>query len=230
MYTRVKVDEIQLDKSIYPRELQGKNGGADNFGSWVTVYQYQKTMESGTKFPPITVAKIKEGYTLIDGWHRLQAYKNRKKQVVLAEVIKIPKKQFFMEAVRRNAGHGRPFSQTERRNIITRLKKENVSLVRISAVIGIPVHNIERFVSSRTVYANHVGPTLVKKSFKHMAGQEVRDDVAEIQDKLMGLTQEELFISLINILKVGGLNLRSPNMGKLVDELYGLLGKVLTEV
>lgn len=114
-----------------------------------TVERYAQAMRSGSVFPPITVAVLSgshshEEYTLVDGLHRIMAT-DSKEEFISAEVIKLKNaNEVYVEAVRRNAEHGRPFTPDERDMIARTLKRDmKLGLEEISKIINTPVDELE---------------------------------------------------------------------------------------
>jgi|GEM_PF-5376287 len=98
----MNINEIIVDKGIYPREDINTE----------KIKEYAELIENGYKFPPLVVnAKTKH---LIDGYHRLQAYEKLEFIKVWVELIDVPEEEEWIEAVKRNR-HGLPLSMKERR-------------------------------------------------------------------------------------------------------------------
>ena len=233
MLKTIEVDKITLDYSLYPRRPQLANwdGKVAPYGSWVTVHDYFKRMEAGTKFPPLVVAPLNGKMVLIDGWHRLQAYKRMKKGMVKAEVIHVEKSKMFLEAVKRNAMHGRQFTSMEKRNIVVRLKKQQIPVSEISLIIGIPLSDMSRFMATGGEFSSPLQiPT--KPALRHYAKQhkEVPPEVVEISAHLGGSTQTHILDELIQLMKVDALDLESTQVYIKMEEMVPLAESKLAEL
>jgi len=85
---KVKLDEIHLDKDIYPR-LTERAGELIPRLSRTTIESYVEALKGGATFPPIEIQKIRieedgketERLVCLDGWHRVLAYKDYNKWV-----------------------------------------------------------------------------------------------------------------------------------------------------
>jgi len=132
----LKIQELKFCEEIYPRIKP----------DWLTTYQYRKAMEAGSKFPPILAGKIanEEGYYIIDGVHRVEAYKQLKEEYIEAIVKEYNSfEEAFVEAVKLNISHGRPLSVQERVRIIDKLEEMNFSKEEISEIVKVPISEIE---------------------------------------------------------------------------------------
>jgi len=110
---KVSIDEIKFIKDLYPRfELDNE-----------TVNTYRNAID---KLPPITISKNK---ILIDGYHRLTAYRLEGRKEIEAEIFDSENEdEIFMEAIKANTKHGKQLSIKEKRNLAKILYKKMVSL------------------------------------------------------------------------------------------------------
>jgi len=89
---------LVLDKGLYPRRSMDQK----------LVVTYAEAIRHGAKFPPITVGTVGGKHVVIDGWHRLHAYKKLGQANVLStELGAITGTQALAQAVRLNAISGR---------------------------------------------------------------------------------------------------------------------------
>jgi hypothetical protein len=134
----LKISEIVIESKLYPRmEVDSE-----------TSKRYAEAMESGADFPPITVAERNKKYYLVDGKHRLDAYEINKKDIVDVEVlIGLTEKEIFIESVKRNIGHGRPFSEEDINEIKITLEDFNLGIEQVSEIVRIPITKLKPFVA-----------------------------------------------------------------------------------
>ncbi|MFQ6057153.1 MAG: ParB N-terminal domain-containing protein [Methanosarcinales archaeon] len=207
----MKIKDIKFDKEVYPRE---------NY-SWQTAYQYQQAMKSGIKFPPITVGLYRRKYILIDGMHRLVAYKWLKEKYISAEIKKgLSKKDMFILAVKLNSVNARPFSVYERALIITRLEKYKISPKVISKLVAVPINDLQRFKADRITYSTAGEKVVLKSAVKHLSKKEIENPaVLENLQDTYSSTQLKLLNELISLIKN---NLIDKNNPKIISKLIEL--------
>ena len=230
IFKTLELSEIRLNPDLYPRRPQFQNNHDDQtmpYGSWVTAYQYQKAMEAGATFPPILVGPSKDGYFLLDGWHRLQAVKRMKRGTIKAEVYEGPRTSWFLEAIKRNAIHGRPFTFLERRTLVLRLHKDNVGYPTIAAVLGIPMGKIKAFAVEGSVFDSGMNPYPVKASLRHLQGSKMPKAMILKHQHSLGSPQTMQFKELIGLLEAGVINFEHPEIPKLALALRDLLSLAL---
>jgi hypothetical protein len=153
---KLALAEIVVDESIYPR----------NQTDWLTTYRYQEAMRAGAAFPPLVVGRKARQYILLDGRHRLLALlKNRQLRTAVI-VSKVKPSEFFLEAVRLNAHHGRTLTTQERIAAAARLTSEGFGEAQVSEALFMPVETLRRLMVERVVRRPTVqAPTpLVRKA------------------------------------------------------------------
>jgi len=112
MPEQIEIDAIIRTDEIYPRSNIDKN----------TVEQYRQAID---KLPPIIVNK---NMLLIDGAHRIEAHRNEDIAFIDAEIVDIPDKDVYAEAVKLNVSHGKQLTPKEKKNVGLKLydeKKDN---------------------------------------------------------------------------------------------------------
>jgi hypothetical protein len=83
-----------------------------------TITKYRKVLLSGSKMPPITVAKVEDSYFLVDGWHRLAALEQTDHGgTVEAEVVDATQREVYWLAAKANLTHGLPLKSKEIRSV-----------------------------------------------------------------------------------------------------------------
>jgi ParB-like chromosome segregation protein Spo0J len=153
---RIKIEQVIVDNELYPR----------NQMDWLTAYRYADAIQAGATFPPLVVGKKAHAFVLIDGRHRLDAYKRNDAKVVPCIVSRVPEREFLLEAIRLNAVNGRPLSVQERVQSAARLKAGGYSPAQISKALFISLASLERLMVDRVLSPPRVkgGLALVRKA------------------------------------------------------------------
>lgn len=206
------IDVVVFDEKLYPRVRY----------DWAVMYKYAQAMKSGAKFPPITVMKRGKEYVLIDGRHRLEAFKKLKEVSIPVEVVRAKdEKHFFIETVKRNIAHGLDFSSEDRTKIIHKLREFKVEWEDISKIVLIPVSQIRSFTAKRTAYDTRGKPIYLKAAMRHLAGQKGLDrEVVEAASvNLSVMSQLALLKQFKNLLDTGMFNLQNAKIVELLKEI-----------
>ncbi len=214
----IQIEKAICDKEMYPRNLV----------DWMTTYRYAKAMKSGAKFPPITVASSLFGKLIVvDGFHRLEAYKQNKETHLEVEIIKgLNKQQIFIESVKRNIGHGRQFNSQERTRIILTLEKWKLSQEVISEIIRIPTDDLQPFVAKRITRITETQEEIPLKSIIRNLSKSDVDEEPE-QDYFAGRNQLQVLNILIILLKNKYIDTNSKIIMEKLNEINKLLKKYI---
>ena len=168
--------KLPINKIIIPQGLLPRIFGVNE----EKVEEYAEAMENGAEFPPIKVWEKLDGtYQVIDGVHRISAYRKLGKEYIEAEIIQgIEDEIAFMEwAIRENLKHGLPLSREDKREDARRLY-----------IKGRKPESIARLfkVSLRTVY-NWIGDL---KEEEKLEKEKLKQKALELYRE--GYTQEEI--------------------------------------
>ncbi len=212
----LKISDIKWDKKIYPRM---------NY-NWKTALKYQNALNIGSKFPPIAVALYNRKYTLIDGKHRIEAFKRNKEKYVTAEILKnLSKNEMYVEAIKRNTEHGFPLNYQERTNIIINLEEMGYDLGKISSIINIPMDKIKPFTANRITSTFDGKSVALKPELKHLAGVSIDDDIEDLQRGYRGSPQLKLLQELNSLISNRLIDIKNKKVLFELRILYKLLKK-----
>jgi DNA-directed RNA polymerase specialized sigma24 family protein len=126
---KVKIEDIKFSKELYPRF------GLDN----ETVNLYLLNLDA---LPPIVLTK---NFTLIDGYHRLTAYKLAGRSEIEAEILDIPEDQVLVEAARRNALHGKQLTREEKRSLAIRFYEKGLTQEEIAKLLAVDQSTVSKW-------------------------------------------------------------------------------------
>ena len=168
--------KLPINKIIIPQGLLPRIFGVNE----EKVEEYAEAMENGAEFPPIKVWEKLDGtYQVIDGVHRISAYRKLGKEYIEAEIIHgIEDEVDFMEwAIRENLKHGLPLSRED--------KKEDARRLYIKGRKPEDIANLFK-VSERTVY-NWIGDL---KQEEKLEKEKLKQKALELKEQ--GLTVREI--------------------------------------
>jgi hypothetical protein len=233
--SKVNLHEIVFDEELYPRS--GYN--------WNTSYDYSQSMLAGAVFPPITLAILNGKKVLVDGKHRIEAYKGLKVTAIDALIyVGLNKKEIYKLAVQLNNTHGRSLSPYEKRKIALKLMEWKCKKSEISKLILVPENKLNNFVAQRLVSsltgepidtesfegtAREISQAVLKSGVKQYAGTQVSNTAFEyIQDNQKNInisSQQNLFTQVLNLLKHKLLDKKNKKVMALVKEVKKELRK-----
>lgn len=211
----IKIKDIIIDKELYPRISV----------DWTTCARYYNAFKSGAVFPPIAVAKLDGIYYLVDGAHRLKIYSDSGEEYTQSEVLYgLSKEEIYLEAVKRNIGHGRQFSTQEVTNICITLEKWNLSKEKISELVNIPMENITPFIAKRSIRITDTGERVALKApLRNLI--EISPDIDKDinQKRFNSKSQVQILEMVISLLKNGWINNTSEIVIERLKKIYELL-------
>jgi len=135
---KMKITEIVWDAKIYPRSQWSTS----------TIERYADAIEAGEQFPPLM---IEEGTNrLLDGKHRLEAYKKAGVNDVPVEVVKVPEgmsAKYFAATL--SARHGDRMANADLKTLAETEFEENPKLdpTAWGKALGVPQRTVYRWVS-----------------------------------------------------------------------------------
>lgn len=208
----LKIKDLVLDEKYYPRLKV----------SWKVAYAYSQAMKTGAKFPPIIVGLYRGKNILLDGWHRVEAYKRNKEEYVEAELILFKnEKELFLEAVKRNAVHGKPYSIQEKIDIANRLQDLKVERIEISKITGIPLDRLPKLIERKTLTLPNGSKVVLKASLETAKEKilEISKDepfiIENIQKDLTGNKIDVILDDLLNLLELKSFQINRDILSKL---------------
>lgn len=130
---KIKISEVKFVEDLYPRK------GIDP----EMVNQYSLNLDA---LPPIVVT---EDLTLVDGYHRLVAYRNDGREEIETKIIKCPQERILYEATRRNALHGKQLTIGEKRHLAAIFFKEGLREVQIAKVLALGKSTVSEWLKNK---------------------------------------------------------------------------------
>ncbi len=198
---------------------------------WLTAHQYAEAMKTGAKFPPIDVTKFNGKWIVIDGWHRVDAYKRNGEKDVLANIINLKdEKEIYLEAVKRNARHGRQFSVQERITICLRLQDLKIERATIANLVGIPIDKWERIVGGKVTSTYNGEEVVLKAPLSNLAGMTVPERTIQAQENLSSMSQLQILDNMIIMLENSFFNFSDKNVEEKLRRIKSLLDEIKFDV
>lgn len=135
---KLPIGQIVVDNELYPRQRM----------RWQMAKRYEAAMAAGAVFPPLVVGRQNGQYVLLDGRHRLQAWKRRGQSHVPVTVSSVKPREFFAEAVRLNSTNGVPYTEREVSLLAGRLRRLGYSDVQVAKLLSTAVERVKLSVTT----------------------------------------------------------------------------------
>ncbi|KKM75452.1 hypothetical protein LCGC14_1390050 [marine sediment metagenome] len=217
----VLLKDVVFDEEVYPRTNV----------YWLTSFDYSNSLKAGAKFPPITLALHNKKLILVDGKHRIDAFKICKEKTIPAEIYTgWDRKKIFIESIKRNIAHGRVLSPYEKRLCIMKLREMKINSADVSEIIQIPQKKLEHFVGQRLISSTtgeKLDVEVVKSGLKQLAGRSYeKSEIQMISGVQKGLSigdQFSLFKQMIYLLEGGLVDLEDKRIQESVNKLFKLI-------
>ncbi len=167
-----------------------------------TVAEYVEALERGNEFPPITVFQVGKDYILVDGFHRVAAYRKRGLDPVscLVEQGTLDDAREF--ACCANQGHGLQRSSADKRNAVERFfaipGRDVLTNSEVARRLGVTVPFVQKVrdqLGVKASPASHMGAGAAKTQLNGLK----KDNGKEVETGLNRLMKSEADDKTINI-------------------------------
>jgi len=230
---QIKINDIEFNEDLYPRENR----------DWIVVTRYVDRLAIGHKAPPIIVTKKAKRYLLVDGLHRLEAWKRYQNrfapvgkhvsQTINAEIVEYKSDlDLYKDAIKRNMEHGIPLGTYDKLNIALRLKRHGMKLSQIAPLLYLPIVRLEKQLADR-LQETSMGPIILKRTVAHLAtakGQASVEITHNDQMMYSGANQSYLIWQIINVIREGWLDKKDSDVILAIRELSRTLSKYKTDL
>lgn len=218
----IAIKDIVVDDDLYPRSKW----------SWLTSYDYSKSMETGAIFPDIIVADFEGTLILVDGKHRIEALRMLKQTNVRATILKgLTKKDILLKSIETNIANGRPLSPYEKTDLVLRLQDLNISIDQISEIIQIPASNIKTMMLKKVTHTVENKPLSLKAPFRHLSSGVVTEgDLEEWQKDFNVAGQITVIDQLLVLVENDLLNLKDHHINSKFNQLLEVLQQKFSKV
>lgn len=227
--TKVSVDELVCDPAAYPEHYPRMHR------DWPTVQRYAEAMarqvECGLwEFPPIVLVKTKDGYVVLDGWHRVAALRKRAITKTPAIVLKAPPSKWLWIAAELNIRGSRPLTMQDRASIGYRLRKSGHSEKAIATLLHMKLDTLVGLLATRiSERAGKDGGRVIplKSAVAHTQGTKHERAALENQGAIANANVFRTMDEMLALLAAHAIDVSRPNVReraeRIVKEFSGLL-------
>ncbi|MEM3192224.1 MAG: ParB N-terminal domain-containing protein [Candidatus Parvarchaeota archaeon] len=212
----IDVEKIKVKDEYYPRELV----------DWHTVLTYANAMKLGAKFPNIAVGRLGREIYLIDGAHRLSAYKMLKVQQVDCDIIPIKSmNDIYKEAIKRNITNGKPLTFSEKAVAVSKLEKMGLTLEQISQYLYLPITELQK-IKVEKIAKSPIGDIPIRGGIK-VSNKELTVEQGEDMKDIVSNSQLHILDQLLILLQNDWLDLKNEKIREKASEIVELLREKL---
>ncbi len=117
---------------------------------------------------------------------------------IQAEIAKFTnKKDMFLEAIKRNAQHGKQYSFQEKIILAGKMKKMNISQATITKILGIRKDKLKTVVEGRVTSTVMGDPIVLKGPATHMINQIFSDEEKDAHSKITGFHSQISMLEMV---------------------------------
>jgi len=195
MIKKLKVSEILMDWNLWPR---AEVGDLDS----THMQRLVDAIITGVKLPPVIVNK--SDYRLIDGFHRVSAYRTLYKEEaeIEAELRTYRNEaEMFLDSVRYNAKHGMPLTPKDRAHIIVKARRFRIDLTSISDALGMGKNRIQELFNKRTAKLKDGRIIVLPHGASRLAGQildETQEHFAKTSNGTLPIVHARILLNALN--------------------------------
>jgi len=178
------VAELVEDMDIYPRHAIDTSH----------VQALSFALEAGTTLPPIVADQ--KSKRIIDGWHRKRAYRRIHGPEAIVDVELVSYKneaEMKLDAICRNAQHGRRFDAIDRTRCVIMLRGAGFNDGKIALALNVPEKRVEKLAikiatAPKSAEQNVPGSNVItlKRSVSHLKGTVLSKSQAKAHASLPG--------------------------------------------
>jgi len=188
-------------------------------------------LESGATLPPVVADKRSKKIT--DGWHRCRAYKRVLGPEAVIDVELIPYKsdaEMVIDAVARNAAHGRPFDAIDRTRSVVMLRTVGCTDTQIGLALRVPEKRVQKLMVKLASAPKSSGETIpgtnqvaLKRSVIHLAGGTLTKSQAKTHGMMPGVSFLLIARQLTEALRESMVNMEDAKLVRGLIELRDTL-------
>lgn len=222
---KVKIKSLKLDESIYPRHKVSKHH----------VGNLKTNILAGAKLPDVIFDKSTK--TVVDGFHRITAYKELygdDYEINAKAIICKDKGEILLESAKINSKHGLKLSAWDMARCINIAEANKISKQLMQEALSITPGRYDslfsRIVEIRDLNGNSSGHTELKRGQMSIAkkGYITEQEAEIIDEQTTGLSKESRIFTLITDIELGNLKVTKKNIS-LIQKLYNLLGDIIDD-
>jgi polyhydroxyalkanoate synthesis regulator phasin len=187
------IADLELPEDIYTR--------ARGTPWWLNVHIYADEMKNGAKFPPILVGELDGRLIVVDGYHRVNAYKKLKIEFIQGIYKKYNSiADILRDAVEANNHHGVRYGSQDKAHITKLLQEYGLQRQEVADLMRVSVEKLDKFTVRNLDNKTLKAPLarLVRE------GKITEEEAAEVdQSRFSTMMLDDVLVQLISYLEFG---------------------------
>ena len=217
----VPLGDLIYDSTIYPRrDIDGHN-----------ITALRMAIEAGVDLPPIIIERSTK--RIVDGVHRYRAFLQlgwkAEHQIRVIANEYTSDAELFADAIQRNATHGKRLTEIDLSSIALRAEILGLTRERIVSLLSMTRERYDSLTKDR-IATFEKSPIIVKRSVRHMAGQEFTGGQAAANEKLSGWSPSFHARQLVLLLQEEMVDLTDDQTVQDLRQLVQVLAKALSAI
>lgn len=211
---KVALSSLVEDFDVYPRHDVDA----------VHVSELVEAITAGAKLPPPVVDA--STMRIVDGWHRVRAWRRvlGEDGQITVEVVKYASEQdLLLDAVQRNAVHGKRLQRIDQVRIIHMAEQRGIPEIKIRAALQITEDQARRLRVRIAVEKPTREPVVLKRALLHLSGRSLTAAQAAAVRSAPGTQYSLLVQQLLDAARHGFLDAEDERLRDLVEELVEAL-------
>jgi len=189
MAEKVKLSELVLDYSIYPRQMVDS----------VNLRRIRDAHQAGIALPPIVVDRASK--RVVDGFHRYKIAQELDHVEIDVEWRDYAtENDLRLDAIALNSAHGRSLSPFDIAHCISLGQKHRIKAEKLAQALGITLARLREIEVERKASTNGTSIVL-KKTVSHLVGEVLTAHQAEAAAKVGGMRPTYYVNQVINLLE-----------------------------
>lgn len=207
------IADLELPEDIYTR--------ARGSPWWAHVHAYAEEMKAGAKFPPILVGELDGRLIVVDGYHRVGAYKELKIEYIQGVYKKYTSLvDLLKDAIDANNHHGIRYTPQDKAYIAKLLQEYGLQKQEVADLVRVPVDKLNGFTIRNLDNKTLKAPLarLVRE------GKLTEEEAAEVdQSRFSTMMLDDVLVQLISYLEFGAYPWGDAKYDAYAKKIMGLI-------
>jgi hypothetical protein len=214
----MRLVKLVEDTAFYPRDQ------VDDF----LVGQYCEVLRAGRELPPIVADK--RSLRIVDGYHRRRAHLRVHGNDDIEPVLLIDyptEAELFLDALRRNAHHGKRLTSAEIVRSALRAEELGISRAVLAVELGKREDTLNAMIERKAASGPITRVVAVRPGLEHLAGTRLTYAQEQVNMRVGGYTPTFYARALIELIEADAIDIQNRVLMERLRQLHAALGAFL---